>query len=283
MLLGAHVSIAGGIDKSIDRGTAIGADCIQTFASPPRTLSFYPYSSEIKARYKQLKQDSSIKLHVFHGVYLVNLASEKSDYVKASINSLVQYQQTASDLGVIGTIFHIGSHKGMGFDTVKQQIAHAIQSILHESPTGTLLMLENAAGHKGTVGQNIDELAEIFDIVDHKEEAQQKLGICLDTQHAFASGVDARDKESLNKFIDLVDQKIGISAIKVIHANDSKVAFDSHKDRHENVGQGELGNIGLKNWLTHPKLQHLPFILEVPGIEGSGPGKADLEALKNLL
>jgi len=279
MLIGAHVSISGGIDLSIGRGEAIGANCIQTFASPPRTLKFFPYSDEVLARYKVAKQASSIQLHVFHGVYLVNLANEKPEYVRLSVDSLVHYQQAASAIGGLGTIFHVGSHKGSGFEAVKHRVAQAIDAVLSESPKDVTLMLENAAGHKGTIGQTIDELAELFSLVTKTDQ----LGLCLDTQHAFASGVDGRNPEALDAFLTEVDQKIGLAAVKVIHTNDSKTLFDSHHDRHENIGEGELGAVGISNWLHHPKLQDLPFIMEVPGVDKNGPGEKDIQKLQSLV
>lgn len=283
MLIGAHVSISGGIDKAIERAKALGVTCIQTFASPPRTLQFFPYTEDVISAYHNARNQSLIQLHVFHAVYLVNLASDKPDYVKASIHSLIQYQQAATQLRAIGTIFHIGSHKGNGFDTVKTQIGQAIATILSESPISTSLIIENAAGLNGTVGQTIDEVAYLFDATQRAGGNIDRLGLCLDTQHAFASGIDARDQSQLDRYLSQVDHQIGLSHLQVIHCNDSKVTCNAHKDRHENIGLGELGNQGIKNWLTHPQLCHLPFILEVPGIDKKGPGKVDVEALLALL
>jgi deoxyribonuclease-4 len=283
MLLGAHVSIAGGIDKAIGRGEAIGAHCIQTFASSPRTLAFSPIAEEVVAAYTHARQHSAIQLHVFHGIYLINLASEKPDYVAVSTQSLIHYQHLAAQLHVLGTVFHIGSHKGAGFDQVKTQIAQAICTVLQETEPGTFLLVENAAGHAGTVGQTIDELATVFETVSILGGDMSKLGLCLDTQHAFASGVDPRTETGLADFLNMVETKIGLSYIKVIHTNDSKVDCASHKDRHENIGAGIIGPDGLRRWLTHPKLAHLPFILEVPGVDGDGPGKKDIDALKQLV
>ncbi len=283
MNLGAHVSISGGMDKAIERGTAMGATCIQTFASPPRTLSFNPFNDEQIALYTQARRRSPIAIHVFHAVYLVNLASEKSDYLKASIESLINYQHLAGQLGVMGTIFHIGSHKGLGFDAVKQQVGKAIAEITHATPKNVRILVENAAGHAGTVGQSTEELAEVFDEVEAAGGEVNRLGLCLDTQHAFANGVDARLLEGLNTYLNEIDRQIGLSYLQVIHTNDSKVEAGSHKDRHENIGDGLLGREGISHWLNHPKLAHLPFILEVPGLHKDGPGKEDLERLERLI
>lgn len=283
MLLGAHVSIAGGIDKAISRGEAIGANVIQSFASSPRTLQFPEYPESVIDAYLTARKHSSIACHVFHGIYLVNLASEKSDYVKVSMQSLIHYQQLASKLGVLGTIFHVGSHKGIGFNQVKDQVSQAIIEVIKQSPSNVALLLENAAGHSGTIGQTLDELVELIDLILKAGIDEKHIGFCLDSQHAFASGVDGRDKTKLDLFLDSFDSRIGLSFLRVIHLNDSKTESNSHKDRHENLGEGILGRQGLQNWLLHPRLTHLPFILEVPGIEGNGPGLADMNVLRSLV
>lgn len=283
MLIGAHVSIAGGMVEGLKRGEAMKAAAIQTFASSPRTLKFEPLTKETIRIYREYRSHSPIQLHVFHAIYLVNLASEKPDYVRVSMDSLIHYQQLAGELGVYGTIFHVGSHKGNGFAQVQHQIGQAIAEILKESPTNTSLLIENAAGHSGTVGQTVEELAVLFDETEKAGGDLHQLGLCLDTQHAFASGVDATDAEKLALFTTAIDQAIGLSAVKVIHINDSKTEAGSHKDRHENVGVGLLGSRGLSHWLSHPAFQSLPFILEVPGTGGKGPAAEDIEAVWNLI
>lgn len=283
MNIGAHVSISGGFDLAIERGAQIGATAIQTFASPPRTLKFFPPTDEVIERYRATRVRSPIQTHVFHAVYLVNLASEKPDYVRASVESLVHYQILAGVLGVLGTIFHVGSHKGNGFETVKETVARAIAEVAKQSPPGVLLLLENAAGHAGTIGQTIDELAFLLTRAIELGARSEQIGLCLDTQHSFASGVDGRIQESLDNFLEHIDATVGLERVKVIHVNDSKSDLGSHLDRHENVGSGLLGATGIRNWLNHPKLKQLPFILEVPGRDGEGPGKKDVEELKALI
>lgn len=283
MNIGAHVSISGGMELAIERGMAMGANAIQTFASPPRTLQFSQLSDEIIKNYLEAKATSTIKIHVFHAVYLVNLASEKRDYVQASIESLINYQQLAGKLGVMGTIFHVGSHKGSGFDAVKDEVAEAIAKIVKMSPKNTILMLENAAGHAGTIGQTVEELEFLIKKAIRLGADGDKIGLCLDTQHAFAGGIDGRKVEDIDNFLERIDSLVGLDRVKVIHINDSKTELASHRDRHENIGDGYLGNEGISNWLNHPKLAHLPFILEVPGREGNGPGKKDVEELQALV
>jgi deoxyribonuclease-4 len=281
MIIGAHVSIAGGFDKSIDRALDIGANAVQTFASSPRSLKYSELPGDIIEKYKQKKANSSFGPHFFHGVYLVNLATEKKDYLKVSIDSLIHYQKTAGQISGEGTIFHIGSHKGVGFDAVKDQVVNAVNQVLDKTPDGVTLFLENAAGHKGVIGSDLNELGWIVDNVD--PNLKSKLAICIDTQHAFASGYDLRTKQGIDQLIRDSEKAFGWDKVKVIHANDSIPEFHSHKDRHQNIGEGEIGEAGFKLILNHPKLSDLPFLLEVPGESKSGPRKIDLEKLKSLI
>lgn len=273
MYLGAHVSIAGGLDKCLDRINNLGGNTLMTFASSPRSLKTTNYSPDQIKKYLDKKSSLNLGPHFFHGVYLVNLASESKSYLKASMDSLISYQQLASNIGAIGTIFHIGSHKGRGLTETLNQIVAAVNYILDSSPKGTRLILENAAGQAGTVGQTFDELAQIISRIGDKP----KIGICLDTQHAFASGY------SLDTVLDKFDRVINLKHLSVIHLNDSKTEFNSRVDRHADLGKGKIGLETLKIFLNDPRLTKLPIILETPGEDRSGPGKKDIALLKSLV
>lgn len=273
MYLGAHVSIAGGFDRAIDRAVELGANTLMTFASSPRSLHTKNYPQRELDLYLQKKADHHIGPHFFHGVYLVNLASESKSYLKASMDSLIFYQRLAGEIGAVGTIFHIGSHKGKGLDETLDQIVASVNCILDSSPKGTKLILENAAGQANTIGEKFEELAQIISRIGDKP----KIGICLDTQHAFAAGYD------LTKIIDRFDKVIGLKHLSVIHFNDSKTEFNSHLDRHENLGAGLIGTNTLKEFLNEPRLKNIPFILETPGENHSGPRKTDVDLLKSLV
>lgn len=281
MFVGAHVSIAGGFDKSIDRAVAIGAQCLQTFASSPRSLKTSEYDGAVIEKYLMKKAEANMGPHFFHGVYLINLATDKASYLQVCIDSLIFYQQFAGKIEGEGTIFHIGSHKGVGFEAVKKQVAKAIEDVLKHTPDGVKLFLENAAGHKGVIGADLHELRWLRDKIS-SNELRSKLGICYDTQHGFASGLDVRTKESLTKTLKTIDNQLGLEQVNVIHANDSKVAFNSQRDRHENIGEGEIGTEGFRYLVNHPRLHHLPVILEVPGEKRSGPRAVDIERLVSL-
>ena len=272
MHLGAHVSIAGGFDKCLDRISDIGGNCLMTFASSPRSLQTKSVPPDIIEKYLDKKKKMGIGPHFFHGVYLVNLATDDPKYIKVSRDSLIFYQQLAGEIGAVGTIFHIGSHKGRGLRETINQIVAAINFVLDSSPKGIRLILENAAGHSGTVGSTFDELADIISRVGDKS----KIGVCLDTQHCFASGV------SLDTALTEFDHSIGLKRLSVIHLNDSKTDFGSHVDRHENLGEGKIGPDSLKKFITDPRLANIPIILEVPGA-GDGPRKHDIDVLKSLI
>jgi deoxyribonuclease-4 len=283
MLLGAHVSIAGGLDTAIDRGVALGVNSIQSFASSPRTLKTTYPSREILNRYQEKRQLSQIKCHVFHGIYLINLAHENPNYRRLCIDSLLLYQQLAGEINGLGTIFHLGSHTGRGFPAVREMVVIALVEIIAKTPPKINLILENAAGQGGTLGVTLEELSLIFsDLIDQNVDLS-KVGLGIDTQHAFASGLALHTPSGLNDFLAKIEVLFGLDKLKLIHFNDSAVPFMSNKDRHANLGTGYLGTEGLANIINHPQLRHLPFILEVPGTAKAGPGLKDVEMLTHLV
>ncbi|KKU63654.1 MAG: putative endonuclease 4 [Candidatus Amesbacteria bacterium GW2011_GWA1_47_16] len=273
MYLGGNVSIAGGFDKCIDRIVTIGGNCLMTFASSPRSLETREISGGEIVKYLEKKAKHGIGPHFLHGAYLVNLASESKTNLTASLDSLIFYQRFAGQINSVGTIIHIGSHKGRGFADVVDQIVVAINYILDSSPKGIRLILENAAGQAGTESDDLKELSQIISRVGDRS----KIGVCLDTQHAFASGY------LLDQILDKFDRAIGLKHLTLIHLNDSKSEFNSRHDRHENLGEGKIGLENLKNFAKDPRLQNIPFITEVPGENNSGPRKQDIDLLKSLV
>lgn len=273
MQIGAHVSIAGSFDKCLDRINDLGGTTLMTFASSPRSLQTKHFSQKEIDNYIAKKSRYQIDSHFFHGVYLVNLASENKSNLKAGIDSLIFYQRFAAEINATGTIFHIGSHKGRGLSETINQIVAAINYVLDSSPKGTRLILENAAGQAGTVGATFDELAQIIARIGDRS----KIGVCLDTQHAFASGYQ------LNTVLDKFDKIIGLKYLSVVHFNDSKTEFNSHVDRHANLGDGYIGLENLKLFANDKRLTSIPLILEVPGLDHSGPRKQDLDTLKKII
>lgn len=272
MILGAHVSISGGFDKCIDRSHQLGSNCLMTFASSPRSLQTKALPPEVIKKYLEKKDKSGMGPHFFHAPYLVNLASDSKSFLNVSRDTLVFYQQTAGAINAVGTIFHIGYRQEPRSATLINQIVAAVNFILDSSPKGVRLILENAAGHSGSIGASLEELGEIISRVGDRS----KIGVCLDTQHLFAAGYPL--DTALNKF----HRAVGLKYLSVIHVNDSKTDFDSKVDRHANLGDGKIGKEALKRFITDPRLKHLPFILEVPGDGKSGPRKSDVDTLRSL-
>lgn len=278
-LIGGHVSIAGGIDKAIDNGMSIGATAIQTFASSPRTLQFKDVDDDTVQQYLTKRQASIISYHVFHGIYLINLAHENSEMVRRAIDSLVAYQTLAARIQAAGTVFHLGSHKGKGFDNAVDGVSRAVAQVLEKSPNEPWLLLENAAGHKGTIGQSVEELARIMEAVNAQTDTK-RLGICLDTQHAFASGYDLRLAEEWERLMAEIDSLIGMDKLRLVHVNDSMPEMGSKRDRHANLGEGNMGKEAFRELLKIKQIRKLPLILEVPGLDRSGPRKKDVALLQ---
>lgn len=277
MKLGAHVSIAGGLSKSVERAKAIGVGCLQIFASPPQSFRNTDYSdAEIKG-FSRLVRENGLGPIFFHGVYLINLASQDERLYDLSIDSLTKYLRLCEDLPVRGVIFHVGSHKGKGFPAVKGRVIKAVEQILSRTKSGQLI-LENNAGQGGGLGSQFSEIGDIINYIN-----SDRLAVCLDSQHAFAAGYDVSTSVGLEKTVSELDRAIGLKKLVSVHLNDSKVPLGSLRDRHENIGQGLIGLRALGRIVNHPKLSHLSFILEVPGFENKGPDKKNLDIVKGLI
>jgi len=275
MSIGAHVSVAGGLDKAVVRAEAIGANVMQIFVTSPRSFRITNYTDEQITVFKKLYAEKNLQGLFFHGVYLINLASENEMSVRLSIDSLVHYLNMGDKLGAVGTIVHLGSYKEGDSDVLIAQVVAGIKEILEKTPASQKLIIENCAGKK--IGKDLDELVQLYEQI-HSD----RIAFCIDTQHLFASGIDVRDTKLFGAWLDLFDKKIGIENLALIHANDSKTPFASGADRHENIGMGEIGEIGFRSILAQPKLHDKPFILEVPGIDKNGPDRENIEKLHAL-
>jgi deoxyribonuclease-4 len=214
-----------------------------------------------------------------HAIYLINLGNSNPDNVDKSMTSLVQYMTLADQIGAGGVIFHPGSHGGAGYDGIFQQVVDSIGRVLDQSPEGPLLCLENMAGMGQHIGAKFSELGDVMRAVD-----SSRLGICLDTQHAFAAGYDLTNPEGVTGMIDEFDRDIGLDRLSAVHANDSKRPCGSGVDRHDNIGDGLIGEQGFTNIMSHPAFADVPFFLEVPGYDkvNRGPDKPNVDILKSI-
>lgn len=274
MLFGAHVSIAGGLTTAIKKGEELGCDVLQIFVSSPQSYRITDYSDEEIEQFKKLYRKKGFKKLFLHSIYLLNLAGEEKNLVDLSVASLIHYLKMGERLGAYGTIFHVGSYKEGSFGQVKKQVVSSMEKILRETPKGQHLIVETAAKGGGRVGVKMSE----FEHID-KQIKSERVKFCIDTQHLFASGVDVSDFGKFAKWLDKFDRQLGIKNLVCVHASDSKVPLGSGIDRHENIGEGEIGLEGFKNILCQPLLQDKPFIIETPGFDQQGPDKKNLEIL----
>ncbi|HVB54716.1 MAG TPA: deoxyribonuclease IV [Candidatus Acidoferrales bacterium] len=275
--IGAHVSAQGGISTAFDRALQIGAEAVQIHPTAPQTWRRLHPDEEQAATFRRRMAETSLDAFFFHAIYLINLATAKEELLAQSRGSLRHHLELANLLGVRGVIFHPGSHKGQGFETVLPQMAEAMRWALDETDGESLLIIENSAGSGDNIGSSFTQISQMMEAVD-----DPRLRLCLDTAHAFTAGYDLRDPEGLERLVEELGREIGFERLAAIHANDSKAPFGSNLDRHQNIGDGEIGSEAFRRMLADPELTRAPFILEVPGLERQGPDRANVERLREL-
>jgi deoxyribonuclease IV len=274
MLFGAHCS--GGIKKALGNAVDMGADVVQLFVQSPRTWRFPNHKPEDFAHFRERKAEAELGV-VVHALYLVNLAAPDDGVYTKSVDTMRATVDAACAIEADAVVFHVGSHLGAGFDVGLERVVPALTQVLDRCNDATWLLMENSAGAGGTVGRSIEELGVIFEALGRHE----RLGVCLDSCHLFVSGVDVGDPVAMDAVVAEVDDRIGLDRLRVLHANDAKAPLGSNRDRHENVDDGLIGE-GLGVFLAHPKLQHLPVVLEVPGKDGKGPNAEEIRKLREL-
>jgi deoxyribonuclease-4 len=274
VLFGAHCS--GGIKKALDRGADMGAETVQLFAQSPRTWRFPNHDPADLAAFREKREEHGVPAFV-HALYLVNLAAPDDAIYGKSVETMRSTVDTACALEADGVVFHVGSHLGAGFEAGLERVVPAVEQVVDRCNDRTWLLMENSAGAGGTIGRSLDELVTIFEAVGRHEH----LGICLDSCHLFVSGIDITDRDTLDALVDEVDERIGLERLRLLHANDSKAPLGSNRDRHDNIDVGVMGD-GLGVFLAHPKLQGLPVVLEVPGVDGHGPNADEIRKLREL-
>ena len=277
MLIGAHVSSSGGIHTAIDRAEAMGADSVQVFTQSPRAWRPTNHPPENFERFKERRAEAGIGGVLCHALYLVNLASPKDDFYEKSVTAMRNTVDVGCAIEAEGVVFHIGSHLGAGMEAGLERVVAAMNLVLERCSETTWLLMENSAGSGDTIGRSIEELAAVFEQLDR----HPRLGVCLDSCHLYASGYDVTDEVALDAVLDELDREIGLDRLRALHVNDSKTPLGSNVDRHDNVGEGLLGE-KLGVFLGNPRLQGLPAILEVPGRDGHGPDAAQIAATKEL-
>lgn len=279
MYFGAHVKSSGGVWHAIENGVEIGAEAVQFFAGSPRTWKPTLYKDADAAKFREMRAASPIRFVVIHTIYLINLASENEDFYDKSLTSLVGALTAADQLGADAIVTHIGSHQGSGFAAGLERVQRALRRALAESEGSAVkLLLENTAGAGGTMGIDFRELGQIIDA----SGGDPRLGLCVDTAHIFESGADLRTPEGIGRVLRELDDSCGRDRLVMLHLNDSKTPLGSNRDRHENIGDGDLGEVAFRLLVNEPAFADLPGILEVPGLDGQGPDEENLARLRAL-
>jgi deoxyribonuclease-4 len=279
MLLGAHVRASGGVWKAIEHGEELGCQAIQIFAGSPRTWKPTTYSDKDATRFREARAASAIRFVVIHTIYLINLATSNADYYEKSVTALVGAVRAAERLGAQAIVNHTGSHQGDGFEVGLARVRAAFAQALEACGDSQVrILIENTAGAGGTMGVDLPQIAAIIDAVD----GDPRVGVCLDTAHLFEAGFDIRTPAGLEALLDDFDATIGRERLVMLHLNDSKTPLASNRDRHENIGEGELGLEAFRTIVGHPAFADLPGILEVPGYDGNGPDVRNMETLRAL-
>jgi deoxyribonuclease-4 len=274
MLFGAHCS--GGIKKALDNAIGMGADAVQLFVQSPRTWRFPNHDPEDLERFRTHRQETGLPA-VVHALYLVNLAAPDDAVYEKSVATMRSTMDAACAIGADAVVLHVGSHLGAGFETGLERVVPAMQKVLDRSNERTWLLMENSAGAGGTIGRSVEELAVLFEALGKHE----RLGICLDSCHLYVSGVDVTDKAVYDALLREVGERIGLDRLRLLHANDSKAPLGSNRDRHDNIGDGLMGE-GIGVFLAHPEVQDLPVVLEVPGADGHGPNAEEIQKLRDI-
>ncbi len=276
--IGGHVSAAGGLFRAIGNGETIGATTIQIFGASPQTWGVKPVSDAEAGNFREAMKESGISSAYLHAAYLVNLASASEEIYRKSIRNLSEHFRIAESIGAKGLIFHLGSNKGISKEEGIRKESKAIRRILKDVPGNSFLVMENSAGGGDKIGSDIEDVRRLFEFAD-----SERVKVCFDTAHAFEAGmIDDYSPKSVSSLFDEWDEAIGIENLIVLHINDSKTAFGSRHDRHENVGEGHIGISGFRALAGDVRLRDKEWILEVPGFDGRGPDKKNIDIVKSL-
>lgn len=274
MLVGAHVSPAGGLAKAVERGQERGCRAIQIFNQSPRMWRPTAYGEDDFAAFREAFAASDLGAVVIHAVYLLNTASTDPDLHEKTLRSLVHSLSVGAGVGAAGVVLHAGSAKGGDVGDAIARAGGTIREALAETE-GCPLHLENTAGGGATLGRSFEELAALLEAAGGGE----RLGICLDSCHLYASGYDVRTVEALEGVLEECDRVVGLDRLGSLHVNDCKSPLGSNADRHAALGAGELGEDGCAAFLSEPRFEGLPALFEGPGIDGKAVTPADMELM----
>ena len=285
MNIGAHVRGGGKLVPSLEEGVDIGATSIQVFVQSPRMWKPTQYAPDVLEGFRAAQAAHPTVTSTWcHATYLINLASSDRDLYERSVDCLTNNLSVSRGMGVSGVVLHVGSHMGVGFEQMKGQIADGLRRALDGADVAPVgvgecpILIENAAGTGGTVGSDFGEIEAIIAACGGDE----RLGLCVDTQHLWASGVDYSTVAGAERFLNSIDERIGLARLKCLHFNDSKIELGGNRDRHANIDEGTIGAVGLAPLVGHPAIRELPLLLEVPG-DGGGPRGVDVVSARKVV
>ena len=266
------MSVAGGVSQGLARARQIGIDAVQIFTKNNNRWQEKPFDPAEVARFREAAGEFKRELLISHAAYLINLASADAALHARSMEATRDELDRAEALGLSWVVLHPGSHLGTGEEPGLERIAGALRKILSDTKSHTAgILVENTAGQGAHLGYRLEHLAYLIEHV-----GSERLGVCIDTCHLFAAGYELRTAAGYKETMDQLDRTVGLSRVGAVHLNDSKKPLGSRVDRHEHIGQGELGTDGFKYLLNDPRLRHLPMVLETP------KGAEMLEDLENL-
>jgi deoxyribonuclease-4 len=257
--VGVHISIAGSLDRSVDRAKDAGCNVFQMFSRNPRGWGFSPLSEDVRSAFL-VKIRSSRIIPVVHMPYLPNLASPKHDIYEKSVAALSAELDRCARLDIPYLVTHLGHHLGDGLAGGRTRVVRAVNTALETSDNNVILLLENTAGEKNSLGSSFEHIRGIMDGI----EKNNRIGVCLDTCHAFAAGYELRTETGISQTLAQFEENIGTEYLRIIHLNDSKGDLGSSLDRHEHIGMGFIGEDGFRHILHNPVLSEIPLICETP-------------------
>ena len=277
------MSSAGGPARAVERGDQMGAQVVQIFTQSPRAWRPQPITQDqADSCHEALGATRVVEAIYCHATYLINLASPDRELLAKSTSCFASNLVAAAMISSSGLIFHPGSHRSTsisaGIESIARSIARAIDEVSESLAAleSVPVLFENTAGAGDTIGRTLEDLAGLIDRTRELCGASTELGVCIDTQHLWASGVNIADRASLGEYFVELDRSIGLDLVKAIHLNDSKVELGANRDRHENLGKGSIGEQALGDFLAYPAIAHADVILEVPGPSGKGPEAQDV-------
>ena len=282
-LLGAHVSVAGGLERAFERAGDLGCEAIQVFVSNPNQWRGREIGEEEAERFRAARAASRVGPVAAHASYLINLAATDRMVLVRSKKALAAELARCARLGVDSLVLHPGSHRGTSEEHGIDRVAAALGKVLAGAPEGPRLLLENTAGQGSSLGWRLEQLAAIRARLDGAgSEGASRVGFCLDTCHAFAAGYPVHEEDGYREFLAEADELLGLDRVRLIHLNDSARPFGSRRDRHAHIGDGEIGTRLFARLVHERRLAGVGMVIETetgPGREGH---RRDLETLRSL-